>query len=313
MKPVSKASFFKASALLLPLVFAACSTEDSGGWLERPDNYGDVLYERHLKKGSSAAFECAVYSRGDHVTMKMNVDLVEYQSDLSAVYDVEVGDPTYYYVDLLLTGMFQEETSDFCEGVKKSVDGMKTSCSKSHVKGKAELPSVSEAATSLMLGNLVTKLKDQCDDFYDTYKGLFADFSGRWDYGNGTVVTEPAQSCEVNVSGDTLYMNADFSTRSVSIVVFRYVYNGISSGFFTTTESYVGVDQDTLAKVCAAYRKEDMLTGVECVGPVISYMAPETQDGETLTIEDMAVYMKKQICAGFLDGSYSLEDMWYND
>lgn len=312
MKPVSKASFFKASALLLPLVFAACSTDDSD-WYERPDNFGDVLYERHLKKGSSAAFECAVYSRGDHVTIEMNMDVMAYESAVSAVYDVEVGEPTNYYVDLTLSGMFQDEASDFCEGIKGSVDGMKTSCSKSRVKGKAEMASVSDAAASLMLGSMVPKFKEQCDYFYDTYKELMAEFPGRWDYGDGNVVAEPALSCEVNVSGDTLYMNADFSTRSVAMVVYRYVYNGISSGSFITMETYTGVDQDALAKVCAAYRKEDLLTGVECVGPMISYMAPETQDGVTLTIEDMAVYMKKQICAGFLDGSYSLEDMWYND
>ena len=312
MKPVSKASFFKASVLLLPLVFAACSTDDSD-WYERPDNFGDVLYERHLKKGSSAAFECAVYSRGDHVTIEMNMDVMAYESAVSAVYDVEVGEPTNYYVDLTLSGMFQDEASDFCEGIKGSVDGMKTSCSKSRVKGKAEMAGVSDAAASLMLGSMVPKFKEQCDYFYDTYKELMAEFPGRWDYGNGNVVAEPALSCEVNVSGDTLYMNADFSTRSVAMVVYRYVYNGISSGSFITMETYTGVDQDTLAKVCAAYRKEDLLTGVECVGPMISYMAPETQDGVTLTIEDMAVYMKKQICAGFLDGSYSLEDMWYND
>jgi hypothetical protein len=313
MKATSMVNFFKMGVMFALFMFGACSTEESDGWLERPDNFGESLYERHLKKGTSAAFECTVYSRDNHVTLEMNLDLVAYQSELSAVYDVEVGEPTYYYVDLVFTGMFQDEAPDFCEGIKKSVDGMKTSCSKSSVKGKAELVDVSAAASSLMLGNMVTALKSQCDDFYDAYKEQMAEFPGRWSYGDGSEVTEPALLCDVNVSADTLYMNVDYSTRSMSMVVTHYNYNGAPTGSFMVLESYAGVSPDTLANVCNAYRQESDISGVYCEGSTISYLAPEAQEGQILTLEDMAVVYKKEVCPGLLDGSLSMEDLWFND
>ena len=49
------------------------------------------------------------------------------------------------------------------------------------------------------------------------------------------------------------------------------------------------------------------------LGNALALLAPESQDGETLTLEDMAVYYKKEICTGLLDGSLSMEDMWFND
>lgn len=313
MRPVSMVNFFKASALLLPFVFNACSTEDSDGWLERPDNFGDTLYERHVKKGTSAAFECAVYSRDNHVTLEVNMDLMVYQSEMSAVYDVEVGEPTNYYVDLTFTGMFQDEASDFCDGIKESVDGMKTSCSKSRVRGKAEMPDVSAAAASLTLGNLVTALKGQCDDFYDAYKEKMAEFPGKWDYGDGSGATEPALLCDVNLKADTLYVNVDYSTRSMAMVATHYTFDGMPVGSFMVLESYAGVPADTLAMVCSAYRQQSDISSVNCEGSIITYLAPETQEGETLTLEDMAVLYKKQVCPGLLDGTLSMEDLWFDD
>ena len=312
MKSLSITSFFKTGVVFLPFVFAACTTDDSSsGWV-RPDSFGESLYERQLGKGSSAKFNCAVYTRDNHATLEMNLDLMAYQSELSAVYDVEVGEPTYYYVDLTLAGMFQDEAMDFCEGIKESVDGMKTSCSKSHIQGKAQLADVSTGMSSFMLGNLVTALKGQCDDFYDTYKEKMAEFPGAWNNGNAEP-GEPALLCNVNLAADTLVMNVDYSSRSMAMAVTHYTYNGVSTGLFMILESYAGVSADTLAMICNAYRQDSDISGVNCEGSVITYLASETQDGETVTLEDMAVLYKKQVCPGLLDGSLGMEDLWFND
>lgn len=296
-------------ALLLPFVFAACTTEESG-WLERSDDYGTPLHERHLKKGSNASFDCYVYSQGDHVTLEMIYDLAMYDANLNVIYDVEAGDPSYYYVDVMMTGVFQGESQDACESIQESIEGIETSCSNSRVRGKAELGSVNEFSKSLMLGNMVPSFKNQCDDFYDTYKDKMSEIPGKWIYGNAES-SEPALSCDVNLTADTVIMTAVFPTKAMSMLVINYDFAGVPTGSFYIAEAYTGVSSDTLANVCSAYRRESDVSGVYCDGSTITYLVPETQDGKTLTLEDMAVYLKKDVCAGFLDGSLGMEDLWY--
>lgn len=312
MKSISKAHFFKTGVMLLPFVFGACTTDESSSAWERPDSFGDVLYERHLGKGTSAAFECKVYSQNNHVSLEMIFDVPAYQSTMNAVYYFEVGDPANMYVDILLSGMFQDESDDACAGLKANNEGMKVSCSRSHVTGKSELESVSEASSSLVLGMMVPKFKSQCDNFYDNYKDIMSDLPGRWNYGNGEPA-EPALLCDVNLTDDALHMNVDYSTRSMAMEVTHYSINGEPMGAFRVAESYAGVPADTLAMICSAYRQESDLSGVYCEGSTISYLAPEEQDGEVMTLEDMAVVYKKEVCPGLLDGSLSMEDLWFND
>ena len=95
--------------------------------------------------------------------------------------------------------------------------------------------------------------------------------------------------------------------------VTHYSINGEPMGAFRVAESYAGVPADTLAMICSAYRQESDLSGVYCEGSTISYLAPEEQDGEVMTLEDMAVVYKKEVCPGLLDGSLSMEDLWFND
>ena len=312
MKSISMVNFFKTGVMLLPFVFGACTTDESSSAWERPESFGDVLYERQLGKGSSATFDCKVYSQGNHVSLEMNFDVMAYQSTMNAVYYFEVGDPTNMYVDILLSGMFQDESDDACAGLKANNEGMQVSCSRSHVMGKSEMESVSEASSSLVLGMMVPKFKSQCDNFYDNYKELMSDLPGRWNNGNAEP-SEPALLCDVNLTADSLRMNAVYSTRSMAMEITHYSINGEPVGAFRVVESYAGVPADTLAMVCNAYRQESDISGVYCEGSTISYLAPESQDGETLTLEDMAVYYKKEICTGLLDGSLSMEDMWFND
>lgn len=311
MNSVLGSTFFKTSVLLLPFVFAACTTEESS-WLERSDSYGNRLYERHLKKGSNASFDCYVYSQGDHVTLEMIYDLPMYDANLNTIYDIEAGDPSYYYVDVMMTGVFQSEATEACESIKESIEGMEMSCSKSRVRGRAELASVNEFSKSLILGNMVPQFKSQCDDFYDTYKGLMSEVPGKWDYGRSED-SQPALSCDVNMSNDSLFVNAQFPDRSFSMVLSEYLYEGEPLGYFMAVENYTGVSADTLAKVCTAYRSESELVSVNCTGSSIAYLVSNTQEDQVLTLEDMAVYMKKQVCDGFLDGSYTLEDMWFEN
>jgi hypothetical protein len=235
-----------------------------------------------------------------------------YDANLNVIYDVEAGDPSYYYVDVMMTGVFQGESQDACESIQESIEGIETSCSNSRVRGKAELGSVNEFSKSLMLGNMVPSFKSQCDEFYDTYKDMMSEIPGKWSYGDAEP-SVPAQICDVNLTADALYMNVDYPTRSMAMEVTHYSINGTPVGSFRIAEAYAGVPADTLAMICSAYRQESDISGVYCEGSTISYLVPEMQDGKTLTLEDMAVVYKKEVCPGLLDGSLSMEDLWFND
>ena len=118
MKFVSMTSLFKTGVLLLPFAFAACTSDDSSSWLDRPESFGEVVYNRHLARGTSAAFDCKVYSRDNHLTMEMEFDVKMYESTMNTVFDFEVGDPSVFYVDVLLSGMFEASSDDVCSDVK---------------------------------------------------------------------------------------------------------------------------------------------------------------------------------------------------
>lgn len=312
MKSVSMTSLFKTGVLLLPFAFAACTSDDSSSWLDRPESFGEVVYNRHLARGTSAAFDCKVYSRDNHLTMEMEFDVKMYESTMNTVFDFEVGDPSVFYVDVLLSGMFEASSDDVCSDVKDMDENMQTSCSDSHVKGKVEMVSVPDARASSVLSAMKSNFEDQCDGFYDHYKDAMSDMPGKWIY-HENANADPALFCDVNLTADTLYMNVGYSTRSMAMEITHYSINGVPIGSFRVAETYAGVPADTLAMICGAYRQESDLSGVYCEGSTISYLTPEEQEGEVLTLEDMAVYYKKEICTGLLDGSLSMEDMWFND
>lgn len=305
MQPIFGASVFKSCVLILPIVFAACTSDESSVSYDRPESYGTSLYNRQLKKGT-ASFDCNVYSENDHAVLEMNFDVPDYQSHMTAVYDVYAGSSADYYIDITMTGVFQEEAADACEGLKNSLEGIKTSCSKSRVTGKLDLSSVNEISKSLMLSRAVPNLKSQCDEFYDTYKEMMADFSGKWDYGHSEQ-GQPALSCDVNVANDTVYMNVAYSDKSLAMKTTL-----VDSVTFRTTEEYTGLDDATTVEICNSHQTDKDIYSytVACNGPWYAYSHSTTVEGVTLTLEDVAVAMKKELCPGLLEGSYTLEDIW---
>ena len=312
MKSAFKTSLFKTGALLLPFAFAACTSDDSSSWLERPESFGEVVHERHLARGTSAVFDCKVYSRDNHITLEMSFDAKMYESTMNTVFDFEVGDPTAFYVDVLLSGMFQQEADVICDDVKDMDENMETSCSSSHVKGKVETDGViGDARASIVLSTMKSNMETQCDEYYDYYKDVMSEMPGKWIY-NENAPADPAQSCDVYLEGDTLYMNVVFASRSLSMNTYLVTLGGVAQGF-RISETYTGLDSDTFEKACSIYRKDSHIGNVYCTNPTITYMMPTTQNGEVVTLEDLAVAAKTELCAEFLDGNYTLEDMWNNN
>ena len=311
MKSFSKTSMFKTGVLLLPFVFAACTSDDSSNWFDRPDNFGDVTYDRHLARGNSAAFDCKVYTRENHVTLEMNFDVKMYESSMNTVFDLEVGDPSVFSVDVLLSGEFQSEYDVICGDVKDMDENMKTTCTESHVGGKVEWDAIDGYRASYGLSQTASNMESQCDDFYDYYKDIMSEMPGKWIYNEGAPA-DPAQSCNVRLEGDTLYMNVVFASRSLSMNTYLVTSGGVTQGF-RISETYTGLDSDTFEKACSIYRKDSHIGNVYCTNPTITYMMPTTQNGEVVTLEDLAVDAKTELCEGFLNGGLTLEDMWYSN
>ncbi|WP_405339633.1 hypothetical protein [Fibrobacter sp.] len=312
MKSFSKTSMFKTGVLLLPFVFAACSSDDSSNWFDRPDNFGDVTYDRHLARGNSAAFDCKVYTRENHVTLEMNFDVKMYESSMNTVFDLEVGDPSVFSVDVLLSGEFQSEYDVICGDVKDMDENMKTTCTESHVGGKVEWDAIDGYRASYGLSQTASNMESQCDDFYDYYKDIMSEMPGKWIYNEGAPA-DPAQSCNVRLEGDTLYVDAVFASRSFSMKANNYTINGMSLGYILVAETYNGVDAETHDKICSAYLKKSQISVLSCMNGTVYYQIPELQNGEKTTLEDLAVDAKTELCEGFLNGGLTLEDMWYSN
>lgn len=311
MKFVSMTSLFKTGVLLLPFAFAACTSDDSSSWLDRPESFGEVVYNRHLARGTSAAFDCKVYSRDNHLTMEMEFDVKMYESTMNTVFDFEVGDPSVFYVDVLLSGMFEASSDDVCSDVKDMDENMQTSCSDSHVKGKVEMVSVADVRASSVLSTMKSNFEEQCDGFYDYYKDAMSDMPGKWIY-HENANADPAQSCNVRLDGDTLYVDAVFASKSFSSKTYRLMIDGMSTGYFQVNETFDGVDPETFNNICSAHSQQSQVGNVSCLNSGISYMMYQIQNGEIVALEDLAVAAKTELCAGFLDGSLSLEDAWYD-
>ena len=138
-----------------------------------------------------------------------------------------------------------------------------------------------------------------------------SDMPGKWIY-NENANADPAQSCNVRLDGDTLYVDAVFASKSFSSKTYRLMIDGMSTGYFQVNETFDGVDPETFNNIWSAHSQQSQVGNVSCLNSGISYMMYQIQNGEIVALEDLAVAAKTELCAGFLDGSLSLEDAWYD-
>lgn len=297
---------YKLIISLSILVLAACTTDDEP--VHKAVVTGSEMYKRHLAKGDNVVMDCYVYATENSVAVDMVLDFVVYDhSTMTMTMVTEVGDPSWYVADITLSGVLMSEFTETCESVKSQFEGTGADvrCSNSNIHSQVELPSITNPVKmQSMIGNTIEEGKSKCDGLFSQYKSNFSEFDGAWDFGEPV---EAAQSCVVNMANDTVYLNVAYSSKALTMKTTM-----ADASTFSTTEEYVGLDDATLVKICNAHEDDDDIYSysVGCNGPWFVYSHPATVNGVAMTLEDLAVSMKKDLCPGFLDGSYTLEDVW---
>ena len=64
-----------------------------------------------------------------------------------------------------------------------------------------------------------------------------------------------------------------------------------------TTEEYTGIDDQTLSKICIAHQNDEDIFSmtVACNGPWFAYSHSAVVEEQTVTLEDLAVQLKKKL------------------
>ena len=297
---------YKLIISLSILVLAACTSDDEP--VHKAVVTGNEVYKRHLAKGDNVVMDCYVYATENSVAVDMSLDLIAYDhSTMTMTMVTEVGDPLWYTADITLSGVLLSEYEETCESVKSQFEGTdaEVRCSNSNIHSQIELPGITNPVKlQLMIEDAIEESKGKCDDLFNQYRSNFSEFDGAWDFGEPV---EAAQSCEVNMANDTVYLNVAYLDKAVTMKTTM-----ADASTFSTTEEYVGLDDATLVEICNAHKDDDDIYSysVGCNGPWYVYSHPATINGTAMTLEDLAVSMKKELCPGFLNGSYTLEDLW---
>lgn len=287
-------------------ILAACTTSEES--IHKATVTGNEVYKRHLAKGNNVVMDCYVYATENSVSVDVSLDLIVYDhSTMTMTMVTEVGDPTWYTADINLSGILLGEYDETCESIKGQFEGTDADvrCSNSNIHSQLELPSITNPAKiESMIEKSLEESKAKCDALVDQYRSNFSEFDGAWDFGEST---ERAQSCEVNMAADTVYLNVAYASKALTMKT--TMSDPVT---FTTTEEYAGLDDKTLVEICNAHQNDEDIYSytVGCNGPWFTYSHPTTVEGETMTLEDLAVSMKKVLCPGLLDGSYVLDDIW---
>ena len=105
----------------------------------------------------------------------------------------------------------------------------------------------------------------------------------------------------------TILLRPDLPPNAIPSVTLAAGY-----GVCLAVREYTGLDDATTVEICNAHQTDKDIYSytVACNGPWYAYSHSTTVEGVTLTLEDVAVAMKKELCPGLLEGSYTFEDIW---
>ena len=257
---------------------------------------GDIRYNTHFEKGETA-FNCNVYATDNVVTLDMSLNMVNDQSWIRGRYNVDYG-ASSYNGSMESAGLFDSSIGLQCEKMKADcaeMDDAKVSCTDNKVTFSARTPYIDPIYYTMNVNKAVSIMTTLCDDMYEEYYNMPLITPGTGDE------SKKALTCDVLVNGTSYTQTVTYTDKSM-------VSNAsLVNGVYSVTESYTGIDDATLAQACAAYKQESTITNVVCTGSTISYNPTVTPDFNSLV-----EFAQEMECPAFLNGSYTFEDMWFN-
>ena len=293
-------NFFKLiSALTAAGAIVACDSSTSSG---NGAPNGDLRYSVPFNKGNMSA-SCNVYSTSNSATMIAEAQMFS-SSQKVVMSGTWNNDGSYRaVVDAQMSGMFMVGSGEMCESFKKAYGSDYVECTDGSVKADRTAPAAyAQPLNDETIQTLTNNLVSACDDFREDVQEIYENFSDDPN-ANGAAAAERATTCDVNVLGNTITQQIVFPTRTATVV---YTY---TPEIIYVTETYTGVDDVTLQAVCEATKADSESHDVVCNGATItSYNLTEGAP-----MESFVEFLKDGMCAGFMSGNLTLEEVWFED
>ena len=318
--------FFKIVPVSLIALLAACDSSTSPNSSDNSSNNGSnnggsnisnpsqgvLQYERHFDRDVPASLKCNVYSTNNSVSLDLKYFIIGESNSMTEKIEVKYGSPSSYNAEMGVSGLMKSAAAVACTKLKQGASDLPnavTSCTENGAVLTAPLPDVSDADAAQILPPTVEKFKSICDESYDTFNKMTDEIAAELNLSEQpNEIAVPATSCNVQTVDNTVQMNVTFPGKTA---VFKMVRN---EDTYYLSEEYTGIDEATLAKVCAAYKVEEDIENVNCAGSTITYTSSAfTSNGVSLDIPSVAEFAESFECAGLLNGTLTLEDLWYND
>ena len=302
---------YLAIPMSIAAIFAACDSSSTS-----PDSYikGDQIYERHLDR-NIASMKCFVYATDYSVSLDFNMSVLSDESYMSQQLEANINNPTTYRGKGEVSGLFLKQKDQLCNTMKdlaEKMDNGTYKCMDNVATFSSTLPNVDESQRPIVVEQLKQTLKSQCDTWYDETAAKFdeleqeiANQNGNQGNSNSTS-SEKAQSCNVVANGNTVQVSVIYPNKTATTTLTK------NNNDYTIMETYTGIEETTLARVCEAYKKETDIKNIVCSGPTISYQSNLSAD-ETYEIEDYVAFYQQDICPSLQNGTLTLEELWFDD
>ncbi len=288
----------------LPLAVTAFLVAcDSGSTAPDPYIKGDLIYERHISPNGVGSMKCNVYSTGDVIMVESNVNMMTDNSNMGFNMEINFGKkPATYRGEYTMDGaflMFSERTCNDAKSAVEGLDNKKTSCSDNKASFSASRNEIDETNKKFYITTLTSAMKGYCDRAYDNTIQQFNDIANKVE--PNEIAAEKATSCDVQVDGNVVRQTIIYPNKSgVSTMTYLGNYK------YSVREEYTGIDDETLAKVCETYKKDEDISNLVCSGSVLTFeeIYPD--------IETLVEATEKYICPAMLNGGMTFENLWFD-
>ena len=296
---------FISIPLSIAAILTACDSSSTA-----PDSFtkGELIHERHFDH-NLGNMKCNVYATDNSVSIDLNVNMINDNSNMKQQLEWSFGNKANFRGKSEVSGLFVITKDELCESMKKLANEMENgsyTCTENGATISASPSDYDESQKKLYVASSKSTMKRQCDSWYDDFTRKFDEMAqniavvGNDSSGN---LGEKAQSCESVVNGNTLTTTIRYPDKSAIMSMTK------ENGGYTINEEYTGIDAATLARVCEAYNNETEIKNVVCSGSTITY---QSNTSEVPEITDYLDISQKYECPGVLNGTLTLEDLWFD-
>ena len=271
---------------------------------------GNLQYERHFNREGVANMNCEVYASDHNVSMEMQFKALEKNSRLVQNTYIELDGNSTFFAEMNFEGLFSSAAENGCATLKQTAfqldDGV-VDCTDNGATLLGRLPEIHLTDKQYYINQTVAKLKSTCDEAYTRFNMVVDELVRNLEDVNKDInQKEKALFCDVSANGNETRMNVIYVDKSVNFSMTLQDDHGL-----IIREEYAGLDDSTLAQLCAHYKTEQEISNLHCADSVITYTSSELEFKEDMEL--YTTYLEHDMCPALLDGSMSLHDMLFGE